>query len=759
MDRNAPVIGQILSHYRIVEKVGEGGMGVVYRAHDERLGRDVALKVLPAELVTDSAARKRLLGEAQTASALNHPHICTVHEVGEARGLAFIVMEYVAGKSLSETIPGQGLPVETAVRYAVQIADALAHAHKRGVIHRDLKSSNVVITPESLVKVLDFGLARKLPLKDSEEETSSDLNVDEGRAIAGTLAYLAPEVLRGEPAQQQSDLWALGVVLYEMATGARPFRGESSFALSTAILRDPPAPLPAHISASLTAVIQRCLAKEPAGRYQYASEAFAALQAIQSGVAVRHGAPRKRRSPGAIHSLAVLPFENVAADPGTEYLSDGITESLIDSLAQLPKLRVMARSTVFRFKGQNIDSQTAGRELNVHAVLVGRVSQQGEMLLITAELVDVANGWQLWSEKFNRRRADLFAVQEQIAKEITERLRLRLSGADRKRLTKRYTEDTEAYHLYLKGRYYWNKRTQEDLKTGIDFFKQAIEKDPNFALAHAGLADSYYLLAGTAFAAFSPQEALPRAKAAALKALEIDGGLAEGHASLASILTAEWKWKEAEKSYKRSIKRNPRYATVRQWYAFYLTAMGRMEEALAEAKCAHELDPLSVIINRDLGLVYYYARQPDQAIAQYRKTLELDPNFALLHQAMGRAFLLKGMHAEALAAMQKAVSLGGESVAMSAALAHAYAVTGEPDRARKILSELLERSRRTYVSPISIAVIYAGLKDNESAFAWLEKGYDEHNIGLFTLKVHPVFDGLRSDPRFQDLLRRMRLAR
>jgi serine/threonine-protein kinase len=755
MDRAAPIVGQTLGHYRVVEKVGEGGMGVVYRAHDERLGRDVALKVLPSELVSNKAARERLLDEAQTVSSLNHPHICTIHEVGEAGGLAYIVMEYVEGLSLSEATPREGLPIETAVRYAAQIADALAHSHQRGIVHRDLKSSNVVITPESRVKVLDFGLARRLPLKGPDADTRSDLSLEEGREIAGTLAYLAPEVLRGEAANEQSDIWALGVILYEMATGAKPFQGETEFAHSTAILRDPPAPLPANFPTGLGAVIQRCLAKELPERYQRASELLAALQAIQSNVGIIPSAPAKRRSARVINSLAVLPFENATGDPQAEYLSDGITESLINSLAQLPKLRVMARSAVFRFKGQRVDPQTAGRDLNVHAVLVGRVSQRDDSLLITAELVDVANGWQLWSEQFNRPRADIFLVQDQIAKEISERLRLRLTGADKKRLTKRYTENTEAYHLYLKGRFYWNKRTQEDLRRGLDYFNQAIEKDPHFALAYAGLADSYYLLSSTAYAAFSATDALPRAKAAARRALEIDGALAEAHASLASILTADWDWPAAEKAYKRSIKLNPHYATVRQWYAFYLTAMGRLEEALAEAQHAHELDPLSVIINRDLGMVYYYARQPDRAIEQYRKSLELDPSFALVHQSLGRAYLLKGMHAEALAAMQKAVSLGGETVAMSSALAHAYAVSGQPSEAQKILNELLERSRRSYVSPTNIAVIYAGLDERESAFAWLEKAFGERNVGLFTLKVHPVSDGLRSDPRYRDLLRRM----
>jgi serine/threonine-protein kinase len=750
------MIGEMLGHYRIVEKIGAGGMGEVYRATDTKLGRDVALKVLPTAALADKAAQVRLLQEARTASALNHPHICTVFEVSEADGVGYIAMEFVEGWALSDVIPGDGLPAEMAVRYGAQIADALEHAHQRGVIHRDLKCANVIVTPQGRVKILDFGLATRAA-EEFTEATQSRLSLTESGAIAGTLFYMAPEILNGAPADGRSDIWALGVILYEMAAGARPFHGTTEFALSSMILRDPPAPLPQHVWAGLRSVIERCLTKEPAERYQRASEVCAALQAIPSQSAVSSAAPR-RRSGRSIRSLAVLPFANATADPDAEYLSDGITESLIDRLAQLPRLRVMARSTVFRYKGQTMDPQTVGRNLNVGAVLMGRILQRGESLLVTAELVDVANGWRLWGEQYNRKRADLLAVQDEIAREISERLRVRLTGEDKKRLAKHYTEDTEAYQLYLRGRYYWNKRTQEGLERGIEYFKQAIEKDPSYALAYAGLADSYYLLAGTAFGALPPQEAIPRAKAAALKALQIDDALAEAHASMALILTSEWDWLGAEKEYKRSIELNPRYPTVRQWYAFYLTARGRLEEALAEAQRAHELDPLSIIINRDLGLIFYYARQPDRAIEQYLKTIELDPNFALAHQALGRACLAKGMHQQAVEHIQRAASLAGESVAMSAALAHAYGVAGRKSEAKKILADLLERSRRLQVEPMSIAVTYVGLGDNENAFAWLEKAYAERSMGLQTLKIHPIFDGLRSDSRFQDLLRRVGLS-
>jgi TolB-like protein/Tfp pilus assembly protein PilF len=465
----------------------------------------------------------------------------------------------------------------------------------------------------------------------------------------------------------------------------------------------------------------------------------------------------KRRMGKKITSLAVLPFENVTAEPEAEYISDGITENLINRIAQLPRFRVMARSTVFRYKGRATDPQTIGRELNVGAVLMGRVLQRGETLIVTAELVDVVNGWQLWGEQYNRKRTDILAVQDEITKEISERLHLHLTGEDKKRLTKRHTQDTEAYYLYLKGRYCWNKRTQEGIERGIEYFKQAIERDVNFSLAYAGLSDSYYLLGDTGYSALTPEEAIPRTKAAALRALQIDDTLAEAHASLASVLTSEWDWRGAEKEYKRSIELDPSYATVRQWYGFYLAGMGRLEEALLEAKRAQELDPLSIIINRDLGLIYYYARQPDRSIEQYQKTIELDSNFALAHQGLGRVYLLKGMHQLAVEHLLRAASLAGDNVAISGALGHAYAATGNTGEARRILGNLLERSGRSYVTPMSIAVIYTGLGETENAFGWLEKAHAERSGGLLTLKVHPIFDGLRPDPRFQGLIRRIGL--
>jgi eukaryotic-like serine/threonine-protein kinase len=748
------MIGQTLGHYRIVEHVGAGGMGVVYRARDTRLDRDVALKLLPAGALSDEAARRRFRNEALALSKLSHPNIATVFDFDSQGGVDFLVMEYISGIILSEQLRAGALPEKNVVALAAQIAAALEEAHEHGIVHCDLKPSNVAVTSKGRVKVFDFGLAQILHPSVDVEATEIAPDTD----AAGTLPYMAPEVLRGKPPDARSDTWSLGVMLYEMLAGKPPFQAETGFALASRILRDAPAPLARHVPPELQLVVGRCLEKDPAKRYQRAADLLADLEHFPSELASGSASLPSRRSTRAITSLAVLPFENAAADPEAEYLSDGITESLINILAQLPKLHVMARSTVFRYKGQAIDPQAVGRELNVRAVLTGRVSQRGDTLSIATELVDVANGWQLWGEQYHRKRADLLAVQDAMAREIAGRLRLRLTGEEKKRLARRYTRNTDAYHCYLKGRYYWNKRTPEDLKRGIEFFNQAIEKDPHYTLAYAGLADSYYVLASTAFAALAPGEAFPKAKAAALKALELDDSLAEAHTSLATILVNEWDWGGAAKEFNRSIELNPGYATARHWYALYLTALGRLDEAIREGQRAQELDPLSVIINRDLGLIYYYARKPDRAIEQYCKSLELDPNFALTHQALGRAYLLKGMREDALAALRLAAALSSDSVAMCAALAHALAETGSVVEARKILADLIERSRRSYVSPTNIAVVYAGLGENDQAMEWLEKALAEHNAGLMMLKVHPVFDPLRSDPRYQDLLRRIGLA-
>lgn len=465
---------------------------------------------------------------------------------------------------------------------------------------------------------------------------------------------------------------------------------------------------------------------------------------------------RRTRSRKARNSLAILPLTNASNDASMEYLSDGITESIIDNLSQLPGLRVMARSTVFSYKGKEINPQEAGRELGVRAVLTGRVLQLNERLIIKTELVDVADGWQLWGEKYDRTHSDIFAVQEEIANEIAEALRLKLSGAQMKRLGKRHTENSKAYQMYLKGRYFWNKRTEEGLKKSIEYFELAILSDADYALAHAGLADCYNVLGF--YSALPPSEAFSKAKLAAIKALEIENTLAEAYASLAYALSHyDWEWAAAEQKYQRALELNPNYATAHQWYGWYFALLGRFPEGISEMKQAQERDPLSLVINSAMGWVFYLARDYDQAVGQYRKTLEMDPNFYLAHLWLGRAYEQKGEYAEAISELQKAKMLADTPETLSA-LGHVYAISSRRGDAIKILNELTELTRRRYVSPYFMATVYAGLDDKDQAFLWLERACEERSFGLVYLKVDPILDVLRADSRFTELLRRIGLT-
>jgi TolB-like protein/Tfp pilus assembly protein PilF len=585
---------------------------------------------------------------------------------------------------------------------------------------------------------------------------------------------MSPEQVRGEELDVRTDLFSFGVVLYEMATGREAFSGTTSGVIFEAILNRAPTPplrLNPGLPAEMERIINKMLEKDRKLRYQTASDLRADLQRLKRdidsgreaalrGVApsLRPGLPtRSGRARKAIDSLAVLPLANASADPDAEYLSDGITETLINNLSQLPKLRVIPRSMVFRYKGREVDPQTVGRELNVRAVLTGRVVQRGDTLNIQAELVDVVAESQLWGGQFQRKVSDIFAVQEEIAKEISEKLRLQLTGEEQKRLVKRHTVDAEAYQLYLKGRYHWSKRTEEGVKKGLEYFQLAIAKDPGYALAYAGLADSYNMLG---VYVGPPKEAFPRAKAAATKALQIDDTLTEAHTSLAVIkLHYEWVWLEAERAFKRALELNPTYAGAHDWYAEYLAAMGRTEEALGEVKRAQELDPLSLIINTDVGWHYYFQRRYDWAIEQLQKTLEMDPNFPPAHLFLGQVYVQLSRLEDANREFQKAISASGASPRYLAGLGYGYAQSGNTREAQNVLEDLRELSKRRYVSSFDIAAIYVGLGDKDQAFEWLQKAYEERSIFLIFLKVDPRLDPLRSDPRFQDLLRRMSFPR
>ncbi len=790
------MIGQTISHYRIVEQLGAGGMGVVFKAQDSRLERAVALKFLPENLAQQPQALERFRREARAASALNHPGICTIYDIGEQDGRAFIAMEFIDGETLRSHIHGKALPVEELLELGIQIAEALEAAHTEGIIHRDIKPANIFVTKRGRAKVLDFGLAKLVPkgvaIADDAPggETSSSTSI--AGIISGTPSYMSPEQVRGDALDARTDIFSLGLVLYEMATGRQAFAGGTGGAIIEAVLTRPPVSarsINPDIPPALEAIINQALHKDREQRFQQAAEILADLQRLKrdidsgrrdqagdsasrlaatSGPISSTGALRSRastqqtgsfRAPRVtktIDSLAVLPFENVSRDPENDYLSDGITGSLINNLATVPKLRVMAQSTVFRYKGREIDPQVVGRELNVRAVLTGRMMQSGGSLRIGTELVDVATGSQLWGAQFDRKPGDIFAIQDEISSEISGKLRLQLTRAEKKRLIKRHTEDAEAYRLYLQGRHHWNRWTEEGFYKAIGYFQQAIEKDPSYALAYAGVADSYVLLGWNSY--LPPQDAFPKGKAAAMAALEIAPDLGEAHTDLAAVLWLhDWQWPEAQMEFQRALELNACYATANHYYAECLMTMGRNAEALTRMKKSLELDPLSLIINVAIGWAYYHGRQYDEAVAQLLRTSELDPNYPMTCWILGLVYRKTARYDLAIGAGEKAVNLSGGSPLMRAALAQTFATAGAAQEAIQILDELQQLAKERYVVPHFFAGIYVGLGDHDRALEYLEKSYAEHCHWLIYLHIDPSMDDLRNDRRFQDLLRRVGL--
>ena len=858
------LVGHTLNNkYRIEALVGVGGMGAVYSVHHLGIDRHVALKILQPNI---ALGNERIIGlferEAKMSGHLTHENIANVLDAGRtADGIAYIVMEWLEGHTLEEVLSTEGpLSFKRTGEILRQITAALEAAHSRHIIHRDLKPGNVMLIERSdgreQVKVLDFGIAKVI-----SETTASPVS-----ALMGTPQYASPEQFHlGGQIDGRSDIYSLGIMLYQMLTGALPFDTPSIHELIRLQLTAPPPPirkLRADVTAALEQLVSRLLAKDPNLRPQRAGEVAVlferALHCLdelplvsnqpaitKESVPQREALTAKVEEPSAkpdqeftsssaaptlinsaqppalkssssaatvaktqivpirpadsevtpparnhkprlvtwfrlvlvvvlvsavaiylfvgrgkvIDSVAILPFANSSSDTNAEYLTDGITENLISSISLLPNLRVIARSSVFRYKGQIQDPQAVGRELKVRAVLVGRVLVHDDSLTINAELVDTRDNTRLWGEQYSRKLADILTVQEEISREISAKLRVRLTNEEQQRVTKRQTQNVEAYQLYLKGRYYWNKRTPETVQQGLKYFEQAIDKDPLFALAYSGVADSYFILGPVGLSALSAKEAMPKQRVAALKALELDDKLAEAHTSIAVVrIVYDWNWTAAEQEFKRALEINPSYATTHAWYAAYLMARGQFDQGIAEIKQAQELDPFSLSISNALAGHYYHAQQYDQAIAQYQKTIEMNPNVFVPHSDLAQAYEQKGMYAEAIAEVNQAISLSERSAELVGQLGHIYAVSGKKNEALKALAELNEPSKQADVSPVDLALIYTGLGEKDQAFTWLQKAYDERSPSLIYLKVEQKFDSLRAEPRFADLLRRIGLV-
>lgn len=784
------MIGETILHYKILEKLGEGGMGIVYLAEDTNLKRNVAIKFLPKHIAANADERKRFEVEAQAAASLNHPNIATIHAIEQSNDQSILVMEFVEGKTIKKLVEQDGgsFTIKKVLEIAIQVCEGLNAAHEKGIVHRDIKSDNIILTPRGQIKIMDFGLAK----------VKGGGGLTEIGSTVGTAAYMSPEQAQGEEVDLRSDIFSFGVVLYEILTTRLPFNAEHQAALVYSVINETPQPIArfnSNVSLELERIVFKALAKDKEERYQHVDDIIADLRRERKNieyVKIDHDSLRSTpsqvnsRQPeknirsfyipsvilillavaaayfvffgqvSEINSIAVLPFSIASSDSSAEILSDGVTEGIINNLSSIPSLTIMSWTSVSHYNSQNADIREVGKRLNVAAVLVGRIIQQGDSYNISVELVDAGNERHLWGAQYNKQAKAMYTLQGELSKAISDQLQVKLTGEEEQRLTKNNTENSEAYILYLTGNYFLNKRTRDAIRKGIDYFNQSLEKDPNYALAYAGIANGYGLLAGNYY--ISPKEGYPKEREASLYALKLDNKLAEAHASLADVLNNyDWNWEEANREFRKALELNPNYATAHHWYAMALATQGLFDEAISEIKRAQQLDPLSIRIIQNVGFIYYQSRQYDKAIEQMQKAIDIDSTFPFGNSNLGDCYFMMKQYDIAYNSYGAEVRLTGDSTNIYL-LACVDAVTGKKKEAMELREKLKEISTRMFVPTSYFAFIEIYLGNKDKAFAFLQKSVEEKDPYMINLKVEPKFDPIRSDQRFTTLLKEVHLA-